>query len=351
MDVFLDRLWSIIQIFLEKAVFFIDTLFSPLEILGPAVVIFCLAFAVVILTRIIKHFYVTKRYIELEQQFYHWKSLRKEALKHSDREKGKRLAKNIDQAQLNKVYYDYFFEGLLKNFVTNVIPILLSAAYVTTVYTPETLTDRFDQKWVFSFSLGASAQVNISSFFWFVICVVLSFIIYAVIKHFFKKKYFAMKIRQNKKGRVLLSIVLAAVMLIPADAFATQRHLSTEGIITHQIGHIFFLFSMVVLIFFIKGKQLDAEKGWRFIQYSAFFFILWNLDAFLVHFFDNQIQAVTIKNISSVKVQIITNNDSPFLAWGYYFLKLDHLLCVPAMLFLYMGFSNLVNAKKQRQIP
>lgn len=37
-------------------------------------------------------------------------------------------------------------------------------------------------------------------------------------------------------------------MLIPADAFATQRHLSTEGIITHQIGHLFFLFSMVVLI-------------------------------------------------------------------------------------------------------
>ena len=61
-------------------------------------------------------------------------------------EKGKALAKNIDQAQLNRVYYDYFFEGLMKSFITNVLPILVAASYVTAVYTPSALMQRFGTK-------------------------------------------------------------------------------------------------------------------------------------------------------------------------------------------------------------
>ena len=41
-------------------------------------------------------------------------NLRQEAMACEDREKGKALARNIDQAQLNKAYYDYFFEGFVK---------------------------------------------------------------------------------------------------------------------------------------------------------------------------------------------------------------------------------------------
>ena len=144
------------------------------------------------------------------------------------------------------------------------------------------------------------------------------------------------------------AIAVALMILIPIDGFATQLHASSEGIITHQMGHLFFLSSMVALIFTITGKGLDKQKGWRLIQYSAFFFILWNLDAIAAHFFDNQIHAVKIENISLLKMRIVTNNDSSILAWCYYALKLDHLLCVPAMLFLYKGLSNLVDAQKQR---
>ena len=46
-------------------------------------------------------------------------------------------------------------------------------------------------------------------------------------------------------------------------------------------------------------------------------------------------------------IRIITNNDSSMLVWFYYVLKLDHLLCVPAMLFLYRGLSNLVENQRQ----
>ncbi|MBC8442124.1 MAG: hypothetical protein H8D87_20850 [Deltaproteobacteria bacterium] len=188
MDSFLDRAWELIYAFLTGVVVFLNTLFSPLEALGPGFVIFVLAFIVVIFTRIIARFYVTKRYVHLGKQFQHWKGVRDEAIKHPDREKGKALAKNIDQAELNKAYYDYFFEGLLKHFIGNVLPILLMVSYITTIYTPANLLKRFGEKWVFSFTFRSS-QVNVSSLLWFVICLILSFILWAVIKKVIKKRY------------------------------------------------------------------------------------------------------------------------------------------------------------------
>ncbi|WP_457551407.1 hypothetical protein [Desulfobacula sp.] len=143
------------------------------------------------------------------------------------------------------------------------------------------------------------------------------------------------------------AMTIAILILLPINGYTTQLHEYAEGIITHQMGHLFFLFSMVTLIFTITGKGLDKQKGWRLIQYSAFFFILWNLDAFTAHFFDNQINIVKIENISLGKMRIITSNNSSTLAWLYYVLKLDHLLCVPAMLFLYRGLASLVNDQKK----
>lgn len=144
-----------------------------------------------------------------------------------------------------------------------------------------------------------------------------------------------------------IAAVCAGLILLPFDAYAIQLHASSEGIITHQMGHLFFLFSMVVLIFTITGKGLDRQKGWRLIQYSAFVFILWNLDVIMAHFIDNQAQAVIIENISMGRIKLITTSDSLFLAWFYYFLKLDHLLCVPAMFFLYKGVSCLVDEQQR----
>lgn len=142
-------------------------------------------------------------------------------------------------------------------------------------------------------------------------------------------------------------LVTAGLLLLPFPAVATQLHASSEGIITHQVGHLFFLFSMVALLFTITGKGLNTQKGWRLIQYSAFFFILWNLDALTAHFLDNQIYAVTIENISLGQIRVNVQNGSSFLAGVYYLLKLDHLLCVPAMLFLYKGLSHLVTKQQQ----
>ena len=147
--------------------------------------------------------------------------------------------------------------------------------------------------------------------------------------------------------KIIPAMTIAGLILLPVNGYTTQLHSSFEGIITHQIGHFFFLFSMVTLIFTVTGKGLNKQKGWRLIQYAAFFFILWNLCAITTHFFDNQIHAVKIENISLGKMKIVTTNGSLMLAWIYYILKLDHLLCVPAMLFLYKGLSYLVDDQRQ----
>jgi hypothetical protein len=150
----------------------------------------------------------------------------------------------------------------------------------------------------------------------------------------------------NRK-RWLISLIPVWLLVLPAPAFAIQLHTGNAGIIAHQIGHLFFLFAMVALMFTINSQGLIRQKGWRQIQYGALFFIFWNLDTLVAHFLDNQIEVVRIETLSISKMAIVTQSDSQLLAVIYYFLKMDHLWCVPAMIFLFMGLDNLLKAQRQ----
>ena len=176
MDAFLDNLWEQILGGLEGLASGMDLILSPLEALGPGWVIAILAFATVGLTRILVRVYRTRRHDALQKEFLHWQSVREEAMKCEDRDKGKAMAKNIDQAKLNKVYYDYFFEGFMKNLVTTVLPILTTIAYLSRTYTKENLEARFGSPWVFT--LGGDFHVG--TLFWYVVCVLTGFIVFGI---------------------------------------------------------------------------------------------------------------------------------------------------------------------------
>ncbi len=141
---------------------------------------------------------------------------------------------------------------------------------------------------------------------------------------------------------IFISICIIPFM-IPESAHATQMHNAAEGVVVHQIGHLFFLISMVILYFTIRGKSLDSQKGWRFIQISALLFVLWNLDALIVHFLDNQIELISPVPLSIWEIKIdvmdpsINIDSSRHITWLYYLLRLDHLLSLPAMVFLWRG--------------
>ena len=137
------------------------------------------------------------------------------------------------------------------------------------------------------------------------------------------------------------------MILAPHPALATQGHGGIEGVYAHQIAHLFFIISMGGLIYWLRQRGLVREKGWQLIQLSAFFFILWNLDAFLVHLLDDQLKIMQVQRIGFWKIQLTDPYNSHALKRLYYFAKLDHLLCVPAIVFLYLGLKRLV--KDQRR--
>jgi hypothetical protein len=131
----------------------------------------------------------------------------------------------------------------------------------------------------------------------------------------------------------------------PDTAMATQAHGAPEGILAHQMAHVFFIFSMGILIYWLRERELVVEKAWRNIQYAALFFILWNLDTILAHLLDEQLRLVQVTRKGLWTIHIATGHSPRWLGWVYFFLKLDHLLCVPALAFLLVGLRRLVRSE------
>jgi len=189
MDEWMDRVWDAIVAFVVRIALMLDQILAPLnDRLGPALVILLLVVLLVALTKFLGNVYHTKRYVELKKNYEHWYTLRQEAMACEDREKAKALARNIDQAQLNKAYYDYFFEGFLKSIATAILPILFFAAYVNHAYEPEKLLEQIGRKTIFSFSRTNGEPIAVSAFFWFVICLILVHLTWFVVAAVVKKR-------------------------------------------------------------------------------------------------------------------------------------------------------------------
>ena len=188
MDEFLDIVWLKIVAVSQAVVNVMDVIVSPLHVLGPGVVIFMLVLITVVFTKFFKRYYTTKRYEALKKEFNHWAEIRKQAIEIENREKGKRLAKNIDQAKLNKVYYDYFFEGLLKNILTTILPVLLMAAYINEAYNPGRLSGLFGRSYVFKIPGFGGQATPVGALVWFVLSLILVHTLWAVIIKMLKKK-------------------------------------------------------------------------------------------------------------------------------------------------------------------
>ena len=176
MEALLDTLWHHIVIAVQYAKSFLDMVFVPLNALGPAFAISAIALLTVLITKFLSKRFQTKRYKELQKQFVYWFNIRREALKGEDPDKAKRLAKNIDQAKLNKLYYDYFFEGFLNSLATKYLPIFTLLAYVNEAYRPVNLSQRFGRNYVFKFGKANGAAVTIGAVFWFVLSLLMIYV-------------------------------------------------------------------------------------------------------------------------------------------------------------------------------
>jgi hypothetical protein len=136
-------------------------------------------------------------------------------------------------------------------------------------------------------------------------------------------------------------IAAAMLLIIPRLAMATQGHGGAEGLHVHQMSHLFFCVSMGILIYWLKARGLTREPEWRYIGIAALLFILWSLDAFTAHLLDEQLGIVQLQQLGGCEIQLDTKGVGSRFGMLYYWVKLDHLLCVPAIVFFYLGLRRL----------
>ncbi|MEA2114445.1 MAG: hypothetical protein U9P36_03550 [Thermodesulfobacteriota bacterium] len=184
----MDSLWNNIMAMIQYGASLLDQLLTPLHVFGPIFILTLLAILTVLITKFLNRVIITKRYVELEKEFKHWFSIREEAMKGEDSDKAKRLARNIDQAKLNRAYYDYFLEGFLLGLVRNVLPIFVMVAYINEYYRAEELTRLFGKGYLFSMPSFSGEPVMVGAVFYYVITLLLTYLAWAVGKKLISRK-------------------------------------------------------------------------------------------------------------------------------------------------------------------
>ena len=187
MDTLMDIIWFKILVAIQYLKSLLDVAFGPLNALGPVVAISAIALAAVVFAKLLTRIFITKRYIALQKEFTHWFNIRQEAVKCDDPQKAKLLARNIDQAKLNRLYYDYFFEGLLNNLATKYLPILIFIAYVNETYQPGNLLKLFGREYLFQIGSTGDNPIIVGSIFWFVVSILVMYLVSFAAKNFFHK--------------------------------------------------------------------------------------------------------------------------------------------------------------------
>jgi len=183
MERFLDIAWEYMYAAILNFTGIVDSLLSPIQsITGPAFILVLLALLTVFCTKFLSKKCRTKRHKKLEEDFYHWLNVREEAMRCEDREKGSRMAKNIDKAKLNRAYYDYFLEGLLLGLATTYLPILMVMSYVNSFFRPERLMELTGREYIIQFGSSGGEPLLIGSIFFYLVFLISSYLGWALLK-------------------------------------------------------------------------------------------------------------------------------------------------------------------------
>jgi len=135
-------------------------------------------------------------------------------------------------------------------------------------------------------------------------------------------------------------VIVLALLSFPESAFALQVHQAPEGHVAHQLAHVFFATSMVVLAYWLEANRLVEVKGWRLIEIACALFVLWNVVAFKGHWVTEKVSADLFVGDRGSWSRRFLVDLSP---WGipFFLLRFDHFFSVPAMLFLLLGIRAL----------
>lgn len=138
---------------------------------------------------------------------------------------------------------------------------------------------------------------------------------------------------------ILLCLTIPLVLLLPGQGAAFQSHPGPEGLYAHQLAHVFFIFAMGILAYWLQQNRLTVQAGWRLIQAACLLFILWNTVAMAGHYVEELIPRASLAGDPdwTQRIRLSANRWVPV----FYVLKLDHLVSVPAMICLFLGIRRL----------
>ncbi len=126
---------------------------------------------------------------------------------------------------------------------------------------------------------------------------------------------------------------LCLVVLQAAPALAVQHHGGTEGLVAHQIGHLLFMAGMVYLLISTWCERHSAS-GWPEFTTFLVFILLWNLLTFSGHWLAEYINPNQFQNQGGHHIYFTIHSSADLL---FYLSRLDHLLLLPALYFLFLA--------------
>ncbi len=139
----------------------------------------------------------------------------------------------------------------------------------------------------------------------------------------------------------LLGTSLLSQLILAEPALAIQSHGPPEGIYVHLIGHVLFGLAMLGFALRIRVSHLQARKSWRLMARGALLLALWNVWAFIAHILATRIPASDfIADQRGISMWVALHNPIDVL---YYIFKMDHILCVPAIVCIYMSLRRMNN--------
>ncbi len=149
------------------------------------------------------------------------------------------------------------------------------------------------------------------------------------------------------KNLVGPGVFLIVLLGVPASSWAIQTHGSPEGLYVHQMAHLFFAGALVYFYWTIR-RSAFAARGWRFLQLFCICMIFWNLITFTGHAMNLLLHQSDFSSDQGYWHEVMLGPITP-VKWIYYLATLDHLVCMPALFFLYLSLRAFYDDEKRKE--
>ncbi len=140
-------------------------------------------------------------------------------------------------------------------------------------------------------------------------------------------------VRREAKRPAVVSAFLLGFAVTATPAWGVQTHGGVEGLVSHQLGHLLFASGMVYLLFRLYAMRIKGI-GWAHFRIFLWLLLAWNVLTFSGHWLD---QFETGDNLIREGSRMIGYTVTGFRGALFYLTRLDHLILVPAGIFLLLA--------------